>query len=215
MKSKINVLAQIPITVGVILGFVVVAIVLAYLLVPKAYEDVVILVAAALAAAGTLGNAYYVGRTLELTVQSENRILARQEELDRQAAERHEQDARHALLERSSRFGERWNQPELFYSRKACRQVMDDAPKGADYIAELLEEDLDMAMNIGHVLNFLEEMSISIREEWADEEFCQRLFEGIVLKLFDATETWRQQQAQRRGRTKLWAELRWLYNRWS
>lgn len=215
MKNKTNVLAQIPVTVGVILGFVVVAIVLAYLLVPKAYEGVVILVAAALAAAGTLGNAYYVGRTLELTVQSENRILARQEELNRQAAERHEQDARQARLERSSRFGERWNQPELFHSRKACRQVMDDAPKGADHIAKLLEEDLDMAMNIGHVLNFLEEMSISIREEWADEEFCRRLFEGIALKLFDATETWRQQQAQRRGRTKLWAELRWLYNRWS
>jgi hypothetical protein len=194
--AKATTLFQVPrisIGVGLALTVLTVLITAAYIWVPEPYHGAVIVFGTGMAASGAIASAIYMGRTLAI-------YIARETQSPQEAA---------------FRFAERWNDPQMFHVRDACREIMDMMDQPDAERRRRFDEEEALRKNIRPVLNFLEELSYSIREERADEATSKRLFAGIVINVYHVTEPWIREQRQRRNRPQLWAELGWLYQEWS
>ena len=185
---------KITFTIGGALALLVIVLFGTYIMVPESHQGAVIFFGAALTVAGALATAFYTGRVLSLQVMV------------------HEQSPQDIAF----RFSERWNDPQMFHTRDACRQIMDmlsptvDAARAKDE----LEADEVMRRNLRPILNFLEELALAIRTERADQEITRRFFAGIVTNVFLVTEEWIKDQRAHRKRPQLWVEFEWLYKTW-
>ena len=194
--KKATTLFDIPaisIGVGLALAFLTIAVTAAYVLLPDAYHGAVIVFGTGLAASGAIASAIYMGRTLAL-------YIARETQGPREAA---------------FRFSERWNDPQMYHARDACREIMDMMEQTEAQRQRRFDDEEKLRTNIRPVLNFLEELALSVRESRADEPTCKRLFAGIVINVYHVTEPWIREQRRRRNRPQLWVELAWLYGKWS
>lgn len=101
----------------------------------------------------------------------------------------------------------------MFHIRNECRNLVDDR-KEPDKILIELQKDRAKATNAGNVLNFLEELAISIEKKRCNEPMAKSLFCGIVINIWHATEPWVKEQRIDRGRPQLWSKLEALYGEW-
>ncbi len=182
--------ANIPITVGLagILAVLVLGISVAYWYFPTNREPILFF-AIAVTAAATLSGTFYLGAALRMNVVQQSQLAA------------------FALMAR-------WNSPELFHSRADCHRVLDAfRARGVEGVTEALRAE-QVAMNIRHVLNFLEEISIAVKVGHVDEELLASAFAGLVIRAYNALGAWIGEHRRISGRQKVWAELEWLYERW-
>jgi hypothetical protein len=187
---------NINLSVGILstLALLVVALCLAYGFFPK-YRDTVTFVALALTAAATIGGTFYVAETIR-----------------EQAGER----TRAAAFS----FVERWNSPSLFYTRQSWHQITEAFQKkeggGAEGVSKLLDEEgkSQLRHDVRHILNFLEEIAIAIRQDYADEEILKTFFIGVVIRAHEALSVWVPAHRRNTGRPKIWDQFFLLYDSW-
>lgn len=182
---------SIPIRVWLVGLLALVALSAAFYFWPSGRETLIFF-SAALLGISAVGSNIYAARTLQIFLDRETR----------------------SPVEMAFHYAERWNDPQMYHVRDACRQIMDmrgDAPEAA---RARIDENEPYRKNIRPILNFLEELSIAVRTGRADGETSNRFFAGIVINLFQVTEEWIKEQRRNRNRPKLWIELQWLYNQW-
>jgi hypothetical protein len=208
-SDRANVIITIPrltVTVGVVFFAVVVVMTAAFVFVPEQFRSALIFLAAAAAAAGQIAAALYTARVLQFTMNSQT-AASRDMYLKDDATEKR------LLAEVSFRFGERWNEAAMFHMRKQCQEIIEkrDQP---DEIKNTIAANTDKQTNVGNILNFLEELALAVNEKKCDEAIAKRLFCGIVVNIWHATEGWVKEKRTARGRPQIWAELEALYHRW-
>jgi hypothetical protein len=191
---------------GVVAALAVIGATIWYAYSSDAMRSTLVFFAAACAAAGTIGLSLYTTRILQFTVNNQTAatrdMAAKEARLEKQWLE----DA-------AARFGERWTDASMFYLRKECRELI-ESRTDPDGLLKTLQNDKNKPVNVGNILNFLEELSLSVNKGRCSEEIAKSLFCGIVINIWHATEPWVRQQRTNRGRPQLWAELEILYGRW-
>ena len=194
------------VTFGVVSALIIAGATVWFVLASDTIRAALIFFAAASAAAGQVGAALYTARTLRFAV-------------DAQAKAATDLEAKEAKLERqqleaaAAKFGERWTDASMFHLRKASQQIMDNRTNPAALQAAI-NEDKNLDLNVSNILNFLEELSVSVCKGRCDETIAKSLFCGIVLNTWHATEPWIRAERTRLGRGQLWTELENLYIRW-
>jgi hypothetical protein len=191
---------------GVVATLAIALATIAYQFVPDAYHGAFIFCAAATAAIGQLGAVLYAGRLLQFTIENQNAALRNVAEKDAIADQRFLESA-------AAHFGERWNDASMFHMRKASRVIIDLRHKPDEILSKINESD-DIQVNVSNILNFLEEMAISVNRKRCDDVVAKALFCGIVVNIWHSCEQWAKQQRTNRGRSQLWTELEMLYGRW-
>lgn len=164
------------------------------------FDQTVIFGAAATAAAATVLAAGYTGRTLGLFLQQEERVRAREAAID--GLER---------KDRSMRFAERWNDPQMYHVRNVFRSIMEKRTVPDAELVAHIEKD---KTNVIHILNFLEEAAFARKHGLVDEELIRNQFEGIVVTLWETLEPWIKQHRKDRGRPKIWLMVQELHGEW-
>lgn len=203
-----------PIKAGVGLAILVVILTVIFHFVPISYRATIVFLGAGLAAAGAIAGAFYTGRILKFYMEREERTIKEEERRAEQAHQdvlRREENARKEI---AFKYGERWNNPAMYYSRKACREIISKR-KNPQAIKDELLNDPDVRTNVNNVLNFLDELALSVREGRADNEIAKRQFGGLVQHFFSALRLYREHWVVDFGREDVWAELNWLYNQWA
>ena len=207
--AKANVLVSLPrisITVGIALAVGIVAVTSLYVLVSDEYRGALIFFAASVAAAAQLATALYTARVLQFTMNSQIAAEARLMQKESQLEVRHLQDS-------AAEFGRRWTDASMFHIRKQCKIIIDRREKPYEVLNEIKKSD-DTQTNVGNVLNFLEELALSVNSRRCDGETAKKLFCGIVVNIWHATEPWVKEQRTTRGRAQLWSEFEALYHQW-
>ena len=156
-------------------------------------RDSVTFVALALTAVATIGGTFYLGETLRAQADLPTAQAVQQESRDEaDKAERRKKES-FALIAR-------WNSPELFHARKATAralQIFQDAASsgtGEKSVREFLDKSEDIAHNARHVLNFFEELALSVKLGQSDDEILAEAFAGLVLRSFRTYRAWIQEK---------------------
>ena len=191
-----------PVGVGIGLVVLVAALTALYHFVPTPYQGTIVFFGAALAAAGAIAGGFYTGHILALYL--------RHEETVREEARRREEREQKEI---AFRYGERWNDPAMYYSRKVCRDIIAKRKEPEGINEELLAND-DARTNANHILNFLDELALSVREGRADAEIAKRQFGGLVNHVSQALSVYMEQRVIDADRKEIWAELKWLNDQW-
>jgi hypothetical protein len=187
-----------PVGIGGVLGAIVIALTYLHFKYPDYRPDIVFF-SLAVTAAATLGSAFYIGHTLRAQIENEQK---RQEQLPKELA---------------ISYLNRWNTPEFFYTRKTYGVVFDKfRQSGAAAVKTYLLDPANAgeASNVGHILNFWEEMAIAIHRGLADEELIFSAYRGTVVRSFNALSDWVEEERRLKGTQKLWEEAEQLYNIW-
>jgi hypothetical protein len=183
---------NIPISVGIfgLSAIIVVVFVALFYEFPTYNKDITFLALAATAAGG-IGGAFYVGKSLALQLEQQQRMES------------------FSLIAR-------WNSPDHFYARSACYQALSvyDASKKSESVTALLKQDPKVAENARQILNFLEEIAIAVRVGHVDGELTAAAFAGLVKRVYAAFQPWINEHRSVAGRQKIWSELEGLYERW-
>ena len=155
-----------------------------YYLDTRSTKETLVFFAASVAAAGAVLAAIYTARTLNL-------------QLAASAAQR-EMDLRKFALT----FAARWNESSMLETRKTCREVVNIKHKGLDeMIAAIgIGPTQDSVINL---LNFFEEISISIDERVADERVLYDSFSEVCFQLSATLDGWVTHYRQVRGARQL------------
>ena len=194
--QRANTLVEIPrvsVTIGVALTILAAAITVGYVFVSPEYKSAVVVFGTGIAASGAIASAIYMGRTLAIYIERDS----------------------HGPREIMFDYFKRWNDPQMFHTREVCRQVMNMQEKSENERKNELNNNNNLRVNIRSVLNFLEELALSVRLGRVDVDIAKRMFAGIVISVYHATEPWIRDQRNVRNRPQLWAELTWLYQEWS
>lgn len=179
--------------------------VLIYAYVPQQYREVVALVGAAAACVGALLAAFYAGRTLAHMVKQENDKLSFEK--------------KKAALQ----FVERWNSADMIPTLRACKLIWKIGMNedGARKVSEILEKSdgadekrREILTHVGRLLNFMEEISLSVQNELVDEDAIKQAYKGTIGIVTRSTSVWRCNERGRRGTDTLWTEIDKLNDRW-
>jgi hypothetical protein len=153
-----------------------------------------------------LGASLYTAKVLKFTVQTQNATAI-------ELAEKEARLERQLLENAAARFGERWTDASMFHLRKECRLLIENRSDPASILSEL-NGDTNRPVNVGNILNFLEELAMAVNKGRCSEEIAKGLFCGIVVNIWHSAEPWIRQQRTNRGRPQLWMELGRLYASW-
>lgn len=197
---------QMTLGIGIVLGVFVAACTIMYFLVPASYQQALLFFAAACAAAGQLAAAFYAARVLEFTSRSNLEVFQTSSRL------RDEERLRAQKICAQS-FATRWNDATMFHARRHCQALIDEKG-GQDHVISLIKSTPDNTTNVKHVLNFLEELAISIDSELCSDDVAKKFFGGIVVKIWHAVDFYVRQHRIDRARPLIWAGLESLYDRW-
>lgn len=114
------------------------------------------------------------------------------------------------------RFAERWNDPNFADLKRQWRMLLVEREKikPAEQVVELLENDVDKRSVVVDVLNFFEELAISVDSGLADEEMARRYFRTTAVQCFATWEPWVRAYRDKRVRHSTWKELETLTGEW-
>jgi Domain of unknown function (DUF4760) len=208
-RAPINRILRIPaltLTVGACLTGGVLVFLAVYLYVSEPYKNSLIFFAACCAAAGQLAAALYSARTLQLSVQLQDEAAARISRVETQE-----------LGRAAFRFVERWNDPGMLPMRMQWHAILETKGK-PDELKKQIEDGPDAEMikaHVKHVLNFLEEISLSVIQGYSDEDIAKHLFHGVVLMIWHCMGPWIKEQRVIHTRPQMWVNLENLYSRWN
>lgn len=190
-----------PVRAGWVVGLMIIALTVAYWFATKSFRETVLFLAASAAAGGAILGAFFSGRAVAVTTEAMERT--------REATLKLSQETKRV---RALDVGRRWNDPNMFHVRDACRVLFDmEASKKAEILALAREK----TTNLIHMLNFLEEMAIQISADIADETILKEQFGGIVALSWARLEEWICEHRKLRGRPKQWMCLQTLAQKWN
>jgi hypothetical protein len=121
--------------------------------------------------------------------------------------------AKRAKQDAAYRYCERWTSSEMTADRSHAREAA-ELRRDPGKFRDLLQNSPEKRLAVGNILNFLEQMSLSVAESHCDEGIAKRLFGGVVAIMWQATESWVKDTRNMRGRPRLWAEVETLYAHW-
>ena len=119
--------------------------------------------------------------------------------------------------DRTLKYIERWNNPD--FDKKAVlalfRETKELGPtEKQKIISDKLENDDELRSELISILNFLEEMSLSIHENLTDERVLRNFFRGIVFDYVETFRCWIKARRERVDNSNLYKQLMDLYERW-
>jgi hypothetical protein len=129
----------------------------------------------------------------------------------------------HAIEEKrlvaASHLIERWNSPELYPWRKILKEVTDEKldPEVLmrKFKGEVQDPDiLEKRYAISSLLNFFEEMAISVAERSADEEKLNRFFGQIVNQVYTRLEGFIANERKIDNANRYYIDFQKLTDRW-
>jgi Domain of unknown function (DUF4760) len=168
------------------------------------WRSIIIFFGAATLAAGQIAVAFYAARTLRQAADVEEKRLA--------VSIGHEKTLKETI---GYEFASRWTDASMFHIRKAFQEVLEKGMREKDKASDFIDEDVGRRANVGNLLNFLENMALSVNSERCDDQVAKKLFCGIVINCWGVTNGWIAHQRVSRGRPQLWIELETLHKRWS
>ena len=148
-------------------------------------------------AAGVLA-AYYIGRTLQITV------VQREESL------------KAVRIEKAFSYIQRWNAAP-FLERQQWRVVLDKIHGMTPaQVADLFNKDRADRAVVVDVLNFFEEVALAVNEGLADEETLLKFFRDMLEGYYHQSAEWinRLRTDDTRPRPKVYIEFETLIKRW-
>lgn len=208
-SSHQNTLLRVPaitLGIGITLAIAVLLCTAGYMFAPPPYQNTLLFFAAACAAAGQLAGVFYAARILELSAQTNL-------ETTRESSRVRDQDLMKAKCDCARQFGSRWNDATIFHVRQQCQNLL-DAKGNQDEVRKIIDASDNSKTNVKHLLNFLEELAVSLECGLCDEAVAKRLFCGIVVDLWHSVDFYVREHRTRRGRPKIWVDLEKLYDRW-
>lgn len=197
-KNKPGVLfhVRIPVTVlGVILVLGLTLIVL-YRLFPHSRSGIVF-IGAVVAASATIYGAFFTAYNV------------------RKGIEALEQSNRDKHVSTACSFIERWNSPTFNKIKMEAWNIKETIKdKSQEEVGVMLDADKKQRATLLAVLNFFEEMSISITVNGADEQVTKSFFRFLVLEMFNSSFKWITYYRQKHNAPRAFREYEILYNRW-
>ena len=161
----------------------------------RSVKDTLVFFAASVAAGSAVLAAIYTAKTLNLQLAASTAL--RKQDLKR-----------YALT-----FAARWNESSMLETRKTCREIVNIKHKGLDGLIAAIGTGPTQDSVI-HLLNFFEEVSISIDEGVADERVLYDTFSEVCFQLSSTLDGWVSHYRQVRGARHLWGGLAKLSARW-
>lgn len=112
-----------------------------------------------------------------------------------------------------------WTGPSFAHIRKSSRQIRDaiqgqDSEKHAEIIKKKLNENHDLEEDMVTIMNFLEEVALSIQSGLVDEAILQEYFKVIIKRYCYVFTLWIEEQRRQRG-NELYRCLTRLNERWN
>lgn len=174
-------------------------------------RDIIRFAVSTVAAAAGITSAFYVGEGIRRNLDY------RKEDLD---AKKADFDAQRAArkAERAMAYISAWTHPSFAEIRKAGREIrarLDKAPKGKEtqIIKQALDEDHNLEQDIVTILNFLEEIALSVESELVDEKIIRGYFSLIINRYCDVLGLWIAEERKHRS-DELYSSLLRLHARW-
>jgi len=197
-KDKPGVLFHIrfPVTVlGVILLLSLTLIVLYRFLPP--FRSGIVFIGAVLAASATIYGAFFTAYNV------------------RKGIEALEQSNRDKHVSTACAFIERWNSPALREIKMEAWHIKDQIKdKSQEEVGAVLDADEKQRATLLAVLNFFEEIAISITVNGADEQVTKSFFRFLALEMFNSSYKWITYYRQKHNAPRIFVEYETLYNRW-
>lgn len=188
-----------PITFTVIIVSIASALVVTYhLYASTSIENSAIFLGAAATACGAIISAYYSSRTLRAMIRQDFERRQREDDLDE-----------YGRRERSLRYGERWNDPNMYHVRDVCRTLLDNAANG-----DIMEMIIDKETNVIHLLNFFEELGFAIEHGLVDQELLKQQFSGLMPVIWRILLPWIMDRRRKFNDDGLWEKVEFLNNQW-
>lgn len=168
------------------------------------HRNTIIFACSVVAASATVASTFYIGRGLRLTIESEEKT-------------------------RTLEFIRRWNSSEYFYAKRHLRSILkpvENSPYKEKFRAvdthlnngpENLNEQSNrhnFHQNIVDILNFLEEICLSIESKFVDEEILKKYFKGILINNYDLLNPWIQRRRQETNDPELYIYLEDTCRKW-
>jgi Domain of unknown function (DUF4760) len=159
-----------PVGISLILGLLVCVAGLLFWCYPRLRDELTFLGVAFAMAAGVVA-AYYIGRTLQVTVSQRDELIE---------SER---------VDKAFSFIQRWNGAP-FSARQKWRALFQKVKgQSPTEVVTMVQSGPDRAILVD-VFNFFEEMSLAINEELADEETLIKFFRDMAESYFAHFEEW-------------------------
>lgn len=192
VTPKIDV--SIPTRAFIIVGLSIAALTIFYFCVPTESQGTVIFFTVVLAAGSAILTAFYAAKALEISIHAHNNQIT--------------QNRKEAAM----RFGERWNDPNMYHVREVCRNIFEKASEEDADLNKIIES---RKTNVIHILNFFEELAIAIKYDTLDTEIVINQFGGIMKSAWSILEPWIVEYRKFRERPLMWVVLEELVNEWN
>jgi hypothetical protein len=204
---------SVPIRVGTGLGLLVVVLTAVHLFFPDS-RDALVFFSVAVTAAAAVGATFYVGYTLRAQLDYEQRNAEEERQREQRRSGEEQRRLNEFLIDRTLTYLGKWNEPTLFYARRAVIEVFDIfQAKKVQGVAEYLANE-EKAANIRHILNLFEEIALVVDGKYVYEEQLKVAYRGPLLRTYNAAEAWIRDRRNKNVDPKLWEHVERLYNKW-
>ena len=107
-------------------------------------------------------------------------------------------------------FGRHRGKERFAYEEPVPASLARSCPRSFDFarVARFAQDDTA-------VLNFFEEVALSVRLGQSDEETVSEAFAGLVLRSYRTYRAWFEENRDTTGRQKMWKELENLAEKWA
>ena len=113
-------------------------------------------------------------------------------------------------------FIERWNHTTFREVRNEAWRIKDELKNTPqEQIWKILDEDEDKRSKILEVLNFFEEMELSIRLNGADEDVIRGFFRFVALEMYNSSDKFIKHYRNKHNTPRVFIEYENLYKRWN
>ena len=174
-----------------------------YFIVTGSIKETLIFVGATTAASGTILAAFYSAKVLSLQLGQNARS----------------QDEYHASIslekkENSIRYGVRWTDPNMQKPRETCRAIANLKGHSLEETKAALDTE-DKKSDVFHLLNYFEEMAMTIKHEMSDEDILRELFSESLIAVGSSLQLWVEDYRKCNELKEAWIEVEALYKSWN
>jgi hypothetical protein len=178
-----------------LIGLVIAASLLVFLFaVLPTRRDLLRFVLAVLATGGGVVGAYYVGRGLRLNAESQKTT-------------------------RTFEFPTRWGDPTWVQTRASVIDLLKELQNKAEderlaLTEKAIAEKPGLEADIRAILNFLEQVALSVNLGLVDVDIIDRLYRTMVVRTYGALAPWVNKERDERDARRIWVEIERLYGEW-
>ena len=191
-----------PLRASIVVGVAVLVLSGLYLWISESYKESFVFFAASVAAGSAILAALYAARAINFQVQQHEDA-----NIDRDNALLNERQ-RQAMA-----YAARWNDPHMEQARMACRKVISLKGSGVEDVKRSMGEG-DTEMKVIHMLNFMEEVSISAHHNISDADILKEYFRDVVVLVWRCMSEWAIDHRISKGQPSAWRHFDKIYYEW-